>query len=250
MENFVITEFHSLYIANDPAGRKSQFTNRHAACFIITQKGKIRFTYADGFLIAQAGAPVFLPKGLSYLNECLETAESYVFNFQTSEQSLPPMQLSAVSSDTAPKYYEKINALSDSSLLSDRLSIFEALYSLACKLIGDGKKDGSMHPTVTQALHFILGHYESPEITVKEVADHCCVSEVYLRKLFKKELHTSPFRKITEMRMKRANILLDEKRPLKEIAAAVGYSDIFQFSRAYKRCFGYAPSKKESSLPM
>ena len=32
---------------------------------------------------------------------------------------------------------------------------------------------------------------------------------------------------------------------VKEIAAAVGYSDIYQFSRAYKRHFGFPPSKTE-----
>ena len=62
MENFVITQFTSIYTANDPSGRKMQFMNRHSACFIITRKGKIRFTYNGGCLIAEAGAPVFLPQ--------------------------------------------------------------------------------------------------------------------------------------------------------------------------------------------
>ena len=243
MENFVITQFTSLYIANDPVGRKTQFLNRQSACFIITIKGKIRFTGEGSCLVAQAGAPVFLPQGFSYLNECLETAESYVFNFQTAEQNHQPMQLTAISDGIAVEYYERINAISDSPLLSDRLSLFEILYSLAGRLMRRYAREDKLHPVVTKAMHFILQNYGSPEITVKEVACHCCVSEVYLRKLFEKELHTSPSRKITELRMGRAKMLIDEKRPLKEIAAVIGYSDVFQFSRAYKRYFGHAPSK-------
>ena len=72
---------------------------------------------------------------------------------------------------------------------------------------------------------------------------YCAVSEVYLRKLFEKELQASPYGKITEMRMDKAKMLIEEKRPLKEIADSVGYSDVFQFSRAYKRYFGHAPTK-------
>ena len=247
MENFVINEFNSVFFASDPAGRKIRFENRQTSCFIITRKGKIRFTYDGGTLTARAGVPVFLPKGLSYLNECLESAESYVFNFQASGADMPPLHLSAISESLALEFYQRINELSKSPILSDRLSVFETLYALARRLLGSYVKDDKAHPTVTKALRFILQHYESPEITVKAIAAHCSVSEVYLRKLFERELHVSPFRKITELRMKKANMLLEEKRPLKEIAEAIGYSDVFQFSRAYKRHFGYSPSKKEKS---
>ena len=243
MENFVITECRPAFLVRDPAGRKSKFEDRQFACFIITVKGKIRFSYDGGCLIAGAGAPVYLPRGLSYLNECLETAESYVFNFQTSEADHRPMQLSSISDRDVSDYYERIRFVSDSASLSDRLSVFGALYSLAHRLMGNCENEDTVHPIVTKALHFISQNYERSEITVKAVAEHCLVSEVYLRKLFERELHVSPFRKITEMRMTRAKMLVDEKRPLKEIAIMIGYSDVFQFSRAYKRHFGYSPTK-------
>lgn len=246
MEYFVITKVNSPFIANDPAGRKTRFVNRQSSCFIITIKGKIRFSYDGGSLIAQAGTPIFLPKGLSYLNECLETAESYVFNFQVLEQTCLPMQLSPVSDAIVLEYYERMNAISNSSVLSDHLANFEAIYSLACRLMGSCEKGNRMHPQVTKALQFISQNYESSELTVKAIADFCSISEVYLRKLFQKELHISPFQKITEMRMNKAKMLVDEKRPLKEIAEVIGYADVFQFSRAYKRYFRHSPSKNEN----
>ncbi len=243
MKNFVITKLNSLFIAHDPAGRKLKFVKRQSACFIITIKGKIRFTYDGGSLIAQAGAPVFLPKGLSYLNECIESAESYVFNFQTLEQNHLPMQLSAISDTIVQEYYERIHYQTDDFILSNHFLVFESLYSLSSRLMKNCAKDDTIHPIVIKALHFISKNYERSEFTVKMLAVYCCVSEVYLRKLFKKELHVSPFQKITEMRMNKAKMLVDEKRPLKEIAEVIGYSDVFQFSRAYKRYFGHSPTK-------
>ena len=97
---------------------------------------------------------------------------------------------------------------------------------------------------VRKALLFMRQHYGQAELTVGDVASHCCISEVYLRKLFEVEVHAPPFRKLTEIRMERARQMVIERRPLKEIAESVGYSDVFQFSRAYKRHFGYAPSKE------
>ena len=87
MRHFVITEFVSLFYVYDFKGQKKEFQQRFASCFIITVKGKIRFSHRDGELIAQAGQPVFLPRGLHYVNECLEDAESYVFNLQTDRQT-------------------------------------------------------------------------------------------------------------------------------------------------------------------
>ena len=57
-------------------------------------------------------------------------------------------------------------------------------------------------------------------------------------------IQKTPFRLLMDLRMKKAYEMLLEKRPIKEIASSVGYSDIYQFSRAYKRYFGYAPTEK------
>ena len=52
----------------------------------------------------------------------------------------------------------------------------------------------------------------------------------------------SIFKSLTKIRMEKAKFMIEEKRPLTEIALSVGYSDIYQFSRAYKKFYGYSPS--------
>ncbi len=242
-ENFVITELVGAFIANDPAGRKKEFIDRRSACFILTQRGKIRFRYPGGEVVAEVGRPVFLPRGLSYINECLEAAESYVFNFQTLNQSMAPMQLAPLAGDLAEKYYEAICAASLSPSLQSNLLIFESLYALARRLLDVGESAGDLHPIVREAMVFMQQHAANAQLTVADMARHCHISEIWLRKLLEKELHTTPHRQLIAIRMKKASLLIEDKRPLKEVAAAVGYSDVFQFSRAYKRHFGHAPSK-------
>ncbi len=244
MDRFVITEFESLLIAQDPKGRRKEFLDRRSACFILTTKGRIRFFYAGGSLIAEAGRPIFLPRGLNYINECIESAESYVFNFQTLDAYQEPMSLVPVSASLARAYYEQINSKALVPSFNNTLGVLESLYGLAEQLFGTAVADTQIDSPVAHALCYMRSSYAQIGLTIGDIARECCISEVYLRKLFVKELHTTPFRKLTEIRMEKARVLVNEKRPLTEIAASVGYADIFQFSRAYKRYFGYSPSKE------
>ena len=88
-----------------------------------------------------------------------------------------------------------------------------------------------------------MTNYGNCTLTVAEVAANCFVSEIYLRKLFEKKYNTTPFKMLTDIRMKKAYLLAKEKRPIKEIAEESGYSAVYQFSRAYKKYYGFSPSE-------
>lgn len=243
MKKFVITNFSSLLAAHDKKGQKREFVNRRYACFIITLSGKIRFASKGSEVISEKGKPVFLPQGLTYTNECLESAESYVFNFTTLSSYSEPLQLSPIPESLAKKCYSEIESKSLSPSLKNTLSIFETFYLMSSYLMESFENDENTHPTVAKALDFMRRNLERGDLSTLEIAAHCCISEVYLRKLFKAHLGVSPFQKLLEMRMERASLLVHEKRPLSEICECVGYSDVPQFTRAYKRHFGHSPSK-------
>ena len=73
------------------------------------------------------------------------------------------------------------------------------------------------------------------------------MSKSYLHKLFVKELGMTPFQYITETRMKQAKILITEMLPVRDVAYMVGYSDIYQFSRAFKRFYSISPTKMRAT---
>ena len=68
MKKFVITKSAYAYISYDIKGLAREFENRRYACFTITVKGKIRFSFNGEEIISEAGSPVFLPQGSSYSN--------------------------------------------------------------------------------------------------------------------------------------------------------------------------------------
>ena len=242
MSYLTITAFDSALIATDLLGRRCEFSDRRTAAFIITTEGAVRFSYAGGTVLSTPDHPVFLPRGLSYLNECTETATSYVINFQTLHDAPAPLQLAPVSSLLAKEYYDALIRHAASNTEHGHLAAMETLYSLASQLLPSSVAKDE-HPLLAKALEFMRRHYAEPSLSVGDIARHCCISEVYLRKLFAREKGTSPHRALYAIRMQRARLLIEEKRPLQEIADNVGYADVFQFSRAYKRYYGHAPSK-------
>ena len=240
-ESFVITKFNNIYTALNQKGKIIELKSRHCACFIVTLRGSIRFTHSGGSIVADSTHPVFIPEGLSYINECLEDAHSLVFSFHTLDKYRFPWVLSAVSHSFAAERYEAIEKTLISEPSEKSMIRLSELYSLAAKLFSTTKKLSSADAVIRTATEFIHANYRDPALTVSAVAGHCFVSEIYLRKLFAKKLGTTPFRLITKTRMTRARDLARERIPIKEIATAVGFSDIYQFSRAYKKHFGYSP---------
>ena len=86
-------------------------------------------------------------------------------------------------------------------------------------------------------------HLGDPSLTLQRITAALPVSSSYLYKLFQRYSGQSPQQFLRRLRMTQAQALLSE-RSVTETALAVGYSDIYAFSRAYKQCFGVSPSQR------
>lgn len=242
-ENFIIAEFNSIFTANNTKGKIIELKNRYCSCFIVTFNGSIKFSYEGGSVVADSEHPVFIPEGLTYQNECLEDAESLVFNFHTLNKHTMPMVLSSVSHRFVIETYDEIEKALFLGTAENKMTVLSELYSLASRLFAVNEKPSHGNAVIKKATEYICSNYNNSELTVSQVACECFVSEVYLRKLFAKKMNITPFKYIVNVRMKRAHALALERFPVKEIAYLVGYADIYQFSRAYKKHFGYPPSE-------
>jgi len=78
---------------------------------------------------------------------------------------------------------------------------------------------------------------------IKEVADHCRMSEYHFFRRFKEVYKKTPYQYITEQKMHLAKYLLKEnKHSISEIALHCNFPDVFTFSKAFKKFYGVAPS--------
>ena len=101
-----------------------------------------------------------------------------------------------------------------------------------------------LSPLISEFIGFVNLHLGSP-IDIGQVAADLFVSESYLFRLFKKELHQTPQKYIREKRLMMARKMLFEGERPTTVCMRCGFSDYTTFYRNYVAFFGCSPSKDE-----
>lgn len=115
------------------------------------------------------------------------------------------------------------------------------LLSLLTRESGEERPCGSEY--VRQALNRMQTNYME-HISVSELAAQLGLDRSYFSTLFRRQTGQSPQQYLTALRMEKAALLLREYGYSPgEAALAVGYPDIFSFSRMFKRKYGVCPSR-------
>lgn len=92
-------------------------------------------------------------------------------------------------------------------------------------------------------IDFISIKYSEP-IHMNDIAKACGLERSYMTRLFKDATKQTPYEYLNAYRIKKACHLLESGgSSIQNIAYAVGYSDAFTFSKAFKRQVGVAPSE-------
>lgn len=97
-----------------------------------------------------------------------------------------------------------------------------------------------------KAKEFIMQHYYQ-DISIEELAEHLHVNRAYLRNAFFKREGISPKNYLIRLRLNQAKQLLKTGLSVRETAVSVGYSDMFQFSKIFKKYVGCSPKEYASN---
>ncbi len=98
-----------------------------------------------------------------------------------------------------------------------------------------------------RAQTYIDEHYAAAGLSIETIAGALYINPDYLRSVFKKEMGTTVFGYLNEVRMQHAKELLAQGgRKLNEVAELCGFSDGAYFSRCFKKSTGHAPSTYET----
>ena len=129
-------------------------------------------------------------------------------------------------------------------LLSDESASYEGcvalIYELIYNLFSKGESEGD--EKIRRVRRYIKYNYMK-KISVTSLADSFGFERSYLYRIFKKRYGVGIKDYITALRLEKATEFLRSGFTVKESAHLVGYEDEFNFSKAFKKRYGFAPSR-------
>ncbi len=179
---------------------------------------------------------------------CIE--EKKTIHFQTIEKTkciLIPIVLKNILSglilvEENPQYpLNKAQVVSIERMLSALINNINSneLHSFAeCK----GTELSHRNEVLDKVTNYISSRYNTPELTLSEIARDCAISYYYLSHLFKKELNTTFSKYLTDLRLSTSIKLLKDKRlTISEISGLCGFLDSCYFGKVFKKRFKIPP---------
>ena len=97
---------------------------------------------------------------------------------------------------------------------------------------------------VKRLVQYIDANYTDCDLCLMSLETHFNCASSTMRSLFKEEMNITITGYIEQKRMQRANeLLLQNQKPIKDIALECGFSNANSFYKAYKRVYGCSPTK-------
>ena len=94
---------------------------------------------------------------------------------------------------------------------------------------------------ISKAVEYVHQHLDQP-VSVDDLADIVNMSSSGFYKKFKQVMHLSPLQYAKAIKLNRAQTYIMDGKSVTEASYMVGYNNLAQFSREYKRHFGILPS--------
>ncbi|MDE6089378.1 MAG: helix-turn-helix transcriptional regulator [Duncaniella sp.] len=102
--------------------------------------------------------------------------------------------------------------------------------------------------TYNKAVDYVVSNIKRPDLSVEELSGHLGMSRVHLYKKLKATTGKTPIEFIRQIRLKRgAEMLLESKMTVSEVAFQLGYNNPKYFSKYFREEFGVLPSVYQSN---
>lgn len=96
---------------------------------------------------------------------------------------------------------------------------------------------------IVQSIIDYMREYYMTDISLDNISKNMYLSPVYISKIFKEEIGTSPINYLIQIRLEKAKEMMEnEDLPVNVVAKSVGYEDAYYFSKLFKKYYGSAPS--------
>jgi len=213
--------------------------------FLLPTKGRIRFELADTHITASPGDLIYLPKGIRY-EACIPpefgNVEDYLINFDT-DMPLPalpdcPVKLFHAESHDLMALFDRIIQPGHATEFHTTGLFYLLLDKISEVYRTQGLKNRSF---VHQAEEMLTGR---DDLSIRQIAAICGVSESGLRSHFRQVYGTSPQQYRMNAKIDRAKYLLEATDlSVYEIADRLGFYDEAYFCKMFRKVVGCSPKQ-------
>lgn len=249
LTDLVITGVYSASTLYSPESKGSKRINRPCWAAVIKYEGET-FYYSNGRqFLSDAAHLVILPKGCSYDWICTKAGRFSIVEFESESRYIAPISFSVQNSEKILKMFKELEYKRNLKTAAMNLESIRDTYSILLTLLQ--AETEHYLPTekkqkIASAIEYISQNYHK-RITNDALAAMTGLSTVYFRKLFTYTVGVSPIVYVHNLRIEKAKeILNSDYGNLSDVALSLGYSSLYDFSRAFKKHTGISPSKFSS----
>ena len=246
LNRLTISEVSLVSVVNFESGNTTHCIKRrwHGVAFSLS--GRLYYTHKGKEIPLHSNRIVYLPKDEEYTVTCTKGGDFALVNFCISDDSCGGSEFvsaEAQSLESCKKEFFHLLGMFAADDSNKKCAFFSALYSLFAEIVSSCEAT-RLPAALLKAKLFIDENFGLATLSNSNIAQHCGISEVYLRKLFTEKLGASVKQYIKEKRVERAKMLLLETAySVTEISSLCGYSCIYHFCRSFKQVTGHTPTE-------
>ena len=250
LSKLVITDIISVSTLYTNENVSKHRDNRPAWAIIVKYEGETVYLSKGKKHVSNINNITILPKGCSYSWECIKAGHYSVIEFECQYTSDEIITFPVSNGEKLVKAIKRLELEKAKKKEFIRLECIKETYAILLSLLQ--AEPHKYYPLEKQqkiapALDYIANNY-GQHFKNDDLAHLCNLSTVYFRKLFKEVMGESPIEYIQTLKIEKAKeILKSDYGSMSDIAFELGYQNIYDFSRAFKKAVGVSPKKFKES---
>ena len=221
----------------------------HALSFRI--KGDATFTSGDNKYHVTTNDLVYVPKGCEYTLKVDKSETVLVIHFDMIGADFHEIStFTPVNAAIFHELFEKTYKTWNKRGVAHEYKMASYFYNILANIeLQEVEKLHRAKRSIDDILDYIGSNFSNPTLTVEHLSEIFGLSTVYIRKLFKENLNTTPLKYINERRIQYASSLLSiGYYSVREVSELSGFSDVKYFSTCFKKHMGISPSAEKTNL--
>ncbi|MBP5466762.1 MAG: helix-turn-helix transcriptional regulator [Clostridia bacterium] len=250
LTDLIITKVYSantMYTVGNN-NKKTKKTNRSNWGMIIKYEGETIYKSQKNTYISNADCIILLPKGAYYEWFCTKSGHFTIIEFESSAEFDEPISYDISGNNEIFKLFKTLENIMLVKNPQYNLESLQTIYLILLKAIKSNHANSNYVPNnkkiqIEPAIKYILDNY-SKNIRNDYLASLCHMSTVYFRKLFTEIYGIPPINYIHHLKIKKAKeILKSDYTSISDIASYLGYNNVYEFSKDFKKHTGISPTK-------